>query len=108
MPEERTIDLPHAFDKVWKGARTVFERAKWDIEKADRVAGRFEVIVSLRLGFQIVPRMERLHVDLTRVDENLTRVRARIGAHRLHWGTTRKYVDSFVIELNKILAQSAV
>jgi len=102
--EERTVDLPFRFDKVWDTARFVFEQSQWSIVKADKAAGRYEVAVSLRLGQDdLLPYLEKLRVDLTRIDENSTRVRAAIKAHQLHWGTTRSHVDVFLIELEKRL-----
>jgi hypothetical protein len=102
--EERTVDLPFRFDKVWDTARIVFEQSQWSIIKADKAAGRYEVAVSLRLGQDhLLPFLEKLRVDLIRIDENSTSVKVAIKAHQLHWGTTRSHVDVFLIELRRIL-----
>lgn len=103
MREEQAIDLPVAFDEVWEAARLALEKAGWKFT-TDKSKGRYGAIVNLRLGLSdIVPHPETLLIDLTRIDSNTTRVKVGIGVRRLHWGTTRSHVDSFLSELRKKL-----
>ena len=98
------MDLPYSFDRVWDAARTFIEQAQWGVRTAEKGKGCYEVIVTLRPGgWTFFPRIEKLQVNLTRVDENLTKVRAGIRSHQLHRGTSRSYVDAFLVELQKIL-----
>ena len=106
MHEERTIDLPFSFDRVWDAARIVFDRSQWRVSRADKPKGHYEIVLVLRIGrLDYIPRLEKFDVDLTILGENSTRVHAEVQGRQLHWGTTRSHVDSFVIELQKILGQ---
>ena len=105
MREERTADLPFPFDKVWDAARRVFEHEGWLLKKADKAAGRYEVLVNIptdQLALP-VPLVEKFQVDITRIDANSTKVHAAIRFKQWHWGTTAWHVNTFFAELQKQL-----
>jgi len=96
--------MPFAFDKVWNAARTVFERLQWGVRKADKAAGRYEVLVSIPTDHGLpIPFLEKFQVDITRIDENSTRVHSSIRFDQWHWGTTRWHVNTFLTELQRQL-----
>jgi hypothetical protein len=105
LHEEQTVELLFGFDKVWNAARTVFEQARWGIKKADKATGHYEVVVNTTLGEfgMSFPSVEKFRVDMTRIDENSTRVHAAIRFDQWHWGTTAWYVNTFFAELEKQL-----
>ncbi len=55
LREEGTADLRFPFDKVWDAARRVFELAQWRVKKADKVAGRYEVLVNIPTDQSALP-----------------------------------------------------
>ncbi len=65
--EEQTADLLFPFDKVWDAARRVFELAQWRVKKADKVAGRYEVLVNIPTDQLALPDplVEKFQVDIT-------------------------------------------
>ncbi len=104
MREEQTVDLRFAFDKVWDAARMVFEGAQWRVRKADKAAGHYEVLVSIPTDQgPPIPFLEKFQVDITRTDEDSTRVHASIRFDQWHWGTTRWHVNTFLTELQRQL-----
>ena len=103
--EERTADLPFPFDMVWDAARRVFELCQWRVKKADEVAGRHEVLVSIptdQLALP-VPLLGKFQVDITRIAANSTKVHAAIRFEQWHWGTTVWHVNSFFADLQRQL-----
>ena len=80
-------------------------RAQWRVKKADKVEGRYEVLVDIptdQLNLPI-PLYEKFQVDITRIDANSTKVHAAIRFEQWHWGTTAYYVNSFFAELQRQL-----
>ena len=104
MPKERTLDLPYPFDRVWDAASLVFQRARWNVTRTDRASGQFEVKVVMDL----LTGAETFYVDLTRIDNNSTRVRVapypgRSLTELFDWGITGQYIDSFLSGLESAL-----
>ena len=106
MNEERTVDLPFAFDKVWDATRATFERAEWSIKKPDKTTGHYEALVKLTLDKLLfnIPFTEKFQVDIVKINENYTRVHAKIRFHQWHWGTTGWHVNSFFTGLQNALS----
>lgn len=105
LRDERTADLPFPFDNVWDAARRAFELAQWRVKKADKAAGRYEVLVDIpadQLTLPI-PLHEKFQVDITRLDANSTKVHAAIRFEQWHWGTTAWHVNTFFTELQRQL-----
>ena len=95
------MELPYAFDRVWDAAISVLQQAEWDVTKADKATGGIEVHVVM----DMITWTETLFVNLTRNDDNSTRVvMGRIGlAQPVDWGISRQYIQSFFNKLETVL-----
>ena len=105
MPEEKSVILRYPFDNVWDAAHLVIQRAGWNTAKASRARGHFEVKIPVKIGMPPLPMTETFSIDMTRIDDNSTKVRAwgMPNYPVFDWGSSWQYVDSFLLELEKLL-----
>jgi hypothetical protein len=101
LPLDKTADLPYAFEKVWDASIQVVQNAGWNTTKADKTTGSIE----LKIVMDSITWTETFYVNLTRIDENTTRVLiGRIGLSQpFDWGMARQYIDSFFNKLESTL-----
>ncbi len=101
MPKERTVDLRYAFDRVWDAASLVLQGAKWNVTKADKVLGRFEVKVVMDL----LTSVDTFYIELSAIDNNSTRVRmgGTVTYPPFDLAISGQYTDSFLSKLESAL-----
>ena len=101
MPKERTVDLPYAFDTVWDAASLVLQRARWNVTRADKALGHFQV----KAVMDLLTSVETFYIDLARIDNNSTRVRmgGTVTYPPFDLTMSDQYIDSFLSKLESTL-----
>jgi len=92
---------------VWDAAHLVIQQAGWNVARTNRALGHFEVKIPVKIGTPPLPMTETFSIDVIRVDNDSTKVRAwgMPNYPVLDWGSTWQYVDSFLLELEKVLVR---
>jgi len=105
LPLDKTIDLPHVFERVWDASLLVVQNAKWNATKTDKRTGSLE----LKIGKDLLTWTETFYVNMARIDDNATRVLIGwIGLSQpFDWGIVRQYIDSFLNRLESTLKDSS-
>ena len=91
--------MPYSFDRVWDATMSVLQQARWNVTKADKATGGIEMhVVTDTLTWT-----ETLFPNLTRNNDNSTRVVMGSVAPPFDWGTARQYIESFLRKLESTL-----
>lgn len=98
MARERRVIVPYGFETVTNAVSLLLERSGWEVVKADKEVGHFEV--SLRFDPLRFP--ETFFIEVSRLDDSRTEVfmGGTIRYVILDLGMTGAYMDSF---FNKLL-----
>ena len=98
MARERRVTVPYEFETVSKAVSLLLQRSGWEVVKADREAGHFEV----RLRFDPLRFPETFFIEVLRLDDSRTEVfvGGTIRYVILDLGMTGAYLDSL---FNKLL-----
>jgi hypothetical protein len=105
VARERRVTVPYGFETVSTAVSLLLQRSGWEVVKADKEAGHFEV----QLRFDPLRFPETFFIEVLRLDDSRTEVfvGGTIRYVILDLGMTGAYLDSFFKRLGEILREGS-